>query len=58
MMSDSMIHHEVSLQVLSLYPELGEGLCKAGGEIEDVVTEFRSLTSPLTVFGKRGTQKS
>lgn len=35
MMSDSMIHHQVSLQVPSLYPELGEGLCKAGGEIED-----------------------
>lgn len=58
MTSDSMIHHQVSLQVPSLHPVLGEGLCKAGGETEDVVTEFRSLTSPLTVFGKRGTQKS
>lgn len=50
-----MIHHQMCLRVPSLYPELGEGVCKFGGEVESMDTEFSRVTYPF-IWGKRHTE--
>ena len=50
-----MIHHQVSLLVPSLYPELGEGVCNVGGKVEGMDTEFSRVTYPF-IWGKRHTE--